>query len=45
MKKLHHIIMSCCDDPNTRKEKPFPAILSMIAVVVLIFGGAILLFV
>ncbi len=36
--------MSCCDDPNMHKEKPFPATLSMVAVVALLLGGAILLF-
>jgi len=37
------MLMSCCDDPNTRKEKPFPIMVGWIAALVLVAGGLFLL--
>jgi len=36
--------MACCDEPGLRKERPFPVIWADLAVLLLVLGGAILLF-
>ncbi len=35
--------MACCDDPRVRRERPFPAVMAVLAAILLVAGGALLI--